>query len=60
MKYRFLARKINDWQMISPIKDLGAVKIRCKKDFLVFTGAFYMYILCILVRSNMTVSPYAD
>ena len=46
--------------MISPIKDLEAVKIRCKKDFLVFTGAFYMYILCIFVRSNMTVSPYAD
>ena len=45
--------------MISPIKDLGVVKIRCKKDFLVFTGAFYMYILCIFVRSNMTVSPYA-
>ena len=58
MKYRFLATK--DWQMISPIKDLGAVKIRCKKDFLVFTGTFYMYILCIFVRSNMTVSPYAD
>ena len=23
----FWLRKINDWQMISPIKDLGAVKI---------------------------------
>ena len=46
--------------MISPIKDLGAVKILCKKDFMVFTGAFYMYILCIFARSNMTVSPYED
>ena len=46
--------------MISPIKDLGAVKVKCKKDFLAFTGAFYMYILCIFARSNMTVSAYVD
>ena len=46
--------------MISPIKDLGVVKIWCKKNFLVSTGAFYTYIPCIFVRSNMTVSPYED
>ena len=46
--------------MISPLKDLGVVKILCKKDFLVFTGAFYMYILYIFLGPNMTVSPYDD
>ena len=46
--------------MISPINDLGAIKILCKKDSLNVTGAFYMYILCIFAWSNITVSPYAD